>query len=183
MIDTNEGDRPCYYYALWLKDYMWCIYGNVITYGCWLEEFNMTKGGALYNGYRNGIFVWINGGCYGGLAGLYVELNGVGEGSTVHLIHVTQTNLKPVTLAILGFCFSLWWLLVLCDFWLWKKDTVQWSPSSKIFQVWFLHFPSMMAPMCYDSIFSLEWLEVYVFLKFCFNRVSMSCLWFLLWIL
>jgi hypothetical protein len=49
---------------------------------------------------------------------LYVELNEDGEGSDVHLLHVTQTILEPVTLAILAFGFSLWWLLMLHDFWL-----------------------------------------------------------------
>jgi hypothetical protein len=40
------------------------------------------------------------------LVGLYIELNEVGEGSDMHLLHVTQTTLEPVTLAILAFGFS-----------------------------------------------------------------------------
>jgi hypothetical protein len=36
------------------------------------------------------------------MVGLYVELNEAGEGSDVHLLHVTQKPLRPVTLAILG---------------------------------------------------------------------------------
>jgi hypothetical protein len=40
------------------------------------------------------------------LAGLYVELNEAWEGSDVHLLHVTQTTLEHVTLAILAFGFS-----------------------------------------------------------------------------
>jgi hypothetical protein len=37
---------------------------------------------------------------------LYIELNGVGEGSNVNLLHVTQTTLDLITLAILAFGFS-----------------------------------------------------------------------------
>jgi hypothetical protein len=37
---------------------------------------------------------------------LYVELNRDGGGSDVHLLHVTQTTLDPVTLAIVAFGFS-----------------------------------------------------------------------------
>jgi hypothetical protein len=37
---------------------------------------------------------------------LYVELNRAGEGRDMHLLHVTQTTLEPVTLAILAFVFS-----------------------------------------------------------------------------
>jgi hypothetical protein len=48
----------------------------------------------------------INGLCYGIWDGLYVELNRAGGGSDVHLLHVTQTTLDPVTLAIVAFGFS-----------------------------------------------------------------------------
>jgi hypothetical protein len=37
--------------------------------------------------------------------GLYIELNRDGGGSDMHLLHVTQTTLDPVTLAIVAFGF------------------------------------------------------------------------------
>jgi hypothetical protein len=37
---------------------------------------------------------------------LYIELNGVREGSDVHLLNVSQTTLDPITLAIVAFVFS-----------------------------------------------------------------------------
>jgi hypothetical protein len=36
---------------------------------------------------------------------LYVELNRVGGGSDVHLLHIPQTTLDPVTLATIAFGF------------------------------------------------------------------------------
>jgi hypothetical protein len=33
----------------------------------------------------------------------YIELNRDGGGSNVHLLHITQTNLDPVTLSIVSF--------------------------------------------------------------------------------
>jgi hypothetical protein len=84
----------------------------------------------------------------------------------VHLLHVTQTTLEPVTLAILAFGFL---ALVVVDaprFLVVKGKYSPTLPSSKIFQVWFLYFPSMMVPLCYESIFGSELHEVCVFLKF-----------------
>jgi hypothetical protein len=37
---------------------------------------------------------------------LYIELNRVGGGRGMHLLHVTQTTLDPITLAIVAFGFS-----------------------------------------------------------------------------